>query len=93
MNAYPEIETLPHQVTKLHNAGYLPVATFILPNNCWTEHYFAPKRKANEVFLKKHPGNKAAEEFVKSEMYEEVLYDKYSDYYGYVFFIAKKIEL
>src|SRR5574344_438587 len=93
MNAYPEIDTLPHQVTKLYNAGYLPVATFILPNNCWTEHYLAPKNKAQEIFLKKYAGNKNAEEFLESERYEEELYSKYSDYYGYVFFIAKKIEL
>ena len=34
VNAYPEIDTIPGQVAKIHKAGYLPVATFILPENC-----------------------------------------------------------
>lgn len=91
MNAYPEIDTIPRQVAKLHNAGYLPVATFILPESCWTEHYFAPKRTAGEIFLKKYAGNKIAEEFLAYQYYEEDLYAKYKAFYGYVFFIGKKI--
>ena len=45
MDAYSEMDTLPNQVAKLYKAGYLPVATFILPENCWTEHYFSPCSK------------------------------------------------
>ena len=55
MDAYSEMDTLPNQVTKLYKAGYLPVATFILPENCWTEHYFASKVAAQEIFRKKLP--------------------------------------
>lgn len=91
MDAYSEIDTLPNQVTKIYKAGYLPVATFILPENCWTEHYFAPKIAAREIFLNKYAGNKIAEEFAELQSIEEVLYSKYKDYYGYVFFIAKKV--
>lgn len=93
MNAYPEIDTIPNQVAKIHKAGYLPIATFILPESCWTEHYFAPNVVAQHIFLNKYAGNKTAEEFVASEKYEEVLYRKYKQFYGYTFFVAKKIEL
>lgn len=93
MNAYPEIDTIPNQVAKIHKAGYLPIATFILPESCWTEHYFDPNVAAQHIFLNKYAGNKAAEEFVASEKYEEVLYRKYNQFYGYTFFVAKKIEL
>ncbi len=92
MNAYPEIDTIPNQVAKIHKAGYLPVATFILPETCWTEHYFAPKIAAQEIFLNKYAGNKTAEEFSALQAVEEVLYEKYIEFYGYVFFIAKKVE-
>jgi SAM-dependent methyltransferase len=91
MDAYPEIDLLPNQVAKIHKAGYLPVATFIFPETCWTEHYFAPKIKAQEIFLNKYEGNKAAEELITSQSYEEELYRKYKEFYGYVFFIAKKV--
>ena len=93
VDAYPEIDTIPNQVAKIHKAGYLPVATFVFPENCWTEHYFAQKIKAEEIFLNKYAGNKSAEEFVSLERYEIELYHKYKDFYGYTFFIAKKIEL
>jgi len=93
VDAYPEIDTIPNQVAKIHKAGYLPVATFILPEICWTEYFFAPQNEARQIFLKKYAGNKAAEEFVASERYEEELYRKYKEFYGYTFFIAKKIEL
>jgi SAM-dependent methyltransferase len=91
MDAYPEIDLLPNQVAKIHKAGYLPVATFIFPETCWTEHYFAPKNKAQELFLNKYAGNKAAEKLIISQSYEEELYGKYKEFYGYVFFIAKKV--
>lgn len=90
MDAYPEMDTLPNQVAKIYKAGYLPVATFILPENCWTDHYFASKKVAQEIFLAKYPGNKAAEEFSALQSAEEVLYRKYKQFYGYVFFIARK---
>ncbi len=93
MAAYTEIDTIPNQIAKIHKAGYLPVATFILPSTCWTEHYFAPAVTAREVLLNKHVGNKTAEELVAMSRHEEVLYSKYKEYYGYTFFIAKKIDL
>jgi len=88
--AYPEIDTIPKKVAQLQKAGYVPVATFILPENCWTEHFFLPQVAAQELFLRKHAGNKAAEELVSYARQEAQLYDKYKEYYGYVFYIGKK---
>ena len=93
MEAYPQIDTIPNQVALIQKAGYLPVASFILPETCWTEHYFAPLVKAREKFLAKYPGNKTAEELVAMSHHEEELYHKYKEFYGYVFYIAKKITL
>ncbi len=41
MSAYTEIDTVPNKVAQIQKAGYIPVATFILPENCWIEHYLA----------------------------------------------------
>jgi ubiquinone/menaquinone biosynthesis C-methylase UbiE len=89
---YPEIDTIPNKIAQIQKAGYIPVAAFVLPENCWTEHYYAPQVAAQENFLKKHAGNKAAENFIALERYEEALYNKYKAYYGYVFYIGKRIE-
>ena len=91
MAHYPEIDMIPNKVAQIQKAGYIPVATFILPENCWTEHYFVPKAIVQEMFLKKYAGNKAIEEFISLQSYEEELYGKYKEFYGYVFYIAKKI--
>jgi len=90
-DAYPEIDTIPNKVVQMQKAGYIPVATFILPENCWTEHFFAPQVTAQEAFLKKYAGNKTVEEFIASERHGTQLYYKYREYYGYVFYIGKKI--
>ena len=91
MAHYPEIDTIPNKVAQMQRAGYVPVAIFVLPENCWTEHFFTPCGKAQEVFLKKHAGNQAVEELIAGQRHEKVLYDKYKEFYGYTFYIGKKI--
>ncbi len=93
MDAYPEIDTISNNVAIMEKTGYIPVATFILPENCWTEHFYAPQVYAQELFLKKYAGNKTAEELIEYQRHETGLYRKYKDFYGYVFYIAKKITL
>lgn len=91
MDNYPEIDTIPHKMAQVQKAGYLPVASFILPDNCWTDHFYAPQINIQEIYLSKHVGNKIAEELVFNQRREMALYNKYKAYYGYVFYIAKKI--
>ncbi len=90
--AYPEINTIPNKVAQMQKAGYMPVATFVLPENCWTEHFFPPLLAVQETFLKKYAGNQAAENFIKHEQYVTKLYYKYKAYFGLAFYIGKKIE-
>jgi SAM-dependent methyltransferase len=90
-DAYAEIDTIPVKVAQLQTAGYVPVAAFILPSHCWTEHFYHLQIPLQEAFLKLHAGNKTAEELVANQRREAELYDKYQAYYGYVFYIGKKI--
>jgi len=88
--AYPGIDTIPNKVDQMQRAGYVPEATFILPEICWTENFYDPQVKAQEAFLLKHAGNRAAEDFIANQRHETQLYYKYKEYYGYVFYIGKK---
>ena len=90
-DAYAEIDTIPNKVAQMQNSGYIPVATFTLPENCWTEQFYAPQVSVQEDFLKKYEGNKTAEEFIAYVRRESQLYDKYKAYYGYVFYIGRKV--
>jgi SAM-dependent methyltransferase len=89
--AYPEIDTIPVKVSQLQKAGYVPVATFCLPEYCWTTNFYEPQIAAQELFLKKYPDNQTARELIANERHEAELYKKYKDYYGYVFYIGKKL--
>lgn len=91
MEAYPEIDTIPNKISQMQHAGYIPIASFILPETCWTDHFYIPQTTAQEIFLNKYSGNKAAAELVANERHEATLYSKYKEYYGYVFYIGKKI--
>lgn len=90
-NAYPEIDTISVKVAQMQKAGFVPVATFILPENCWTDHFFAPQVELQKAFLREKGDNKAAADLVAEMRHEAVMYDKYKSFYGYVFYIGKKI--
>ncbi|HOX73386.1 MAG TPA: class I SAM-dependent methyltransferase, partial [Bacteroidales bacterium] len=61
--AYSEIDTISNKVAQMQKAGYLPMATFVVPESCWT-NYYSIMQKTHASFLKKYTGNKTAEEFV-----------------------------
>ena len=89
-DAYPEIDIISKKVEQMQKAGYIPIATFVLPEKCWTEHFYVPQVAAQEIFLKKYAGNKTAKELVENQRHEAELYYKYGGFYGYVFYIGKK---
>ncbi len=90
-DAYPGIDTISNKIAQMQKAGYLPVATFILPENCWIEHFYLPQVSAQEKFLIKNAGNEIARELVANERHEAELYNKFKEFYGYVFYIGKKL--
>lgn len=89
-DAYPDIDTISNKVAQMQKAGYIPVAAFILPENCWIENFYTPQIEAEKIFVTKHAKNKAAMEFIAYQQYEAQLYYKFKAYYGYAFYIGKK---
>lgn len=75
----------------MEKAGYLPIATFVVPESCWYDYYQAQIPIQKSLLKKeKYKGNKSAKEFIAYQQYEAELYHKYKEYYGYVFYIGKK---
>ncbi|MEA3283629.1 MAG: class I SAM-dependent methyltransferase [Synergistota bacterium] len=91
MDAVPEIATIGQNISTMQKTGYIPVAAFALPESCWIDNYFIPQKARQEEFLKKHKGNKTAENMISFMRHEARLYSKHKEYYGYVFYIGKKI--
>jgi len=91
LDAVPEMDTIGHNISIMQKTGYIPVAAFTLPESCWTDYYFIPQKARQEEFLKKHAGNKNVEDMIAFMRREADLYSKYKQYYGYVFYIGKKV--
>jgi ubiquinone/menaquinone biosynthesis C-methylase UbiE len=89
--AYPAIDTISAKTAQMERAGYIPVATFILPEICWMEEFYHHQPAAQLAFLKQYPDNPAALGLVENERREAALYDQYKAYYGYAFYIGQKI--
>jgi ubiquinone/menaquinone biosynthesis C-methylase UbiE len=90
-DAGSRLDTIGHHISVMQKVGYSFVAAFALPEKCWTDHYFMPREAAEKALLEKYPGNKTVEAYIEDEKYEVELYSKYKHYYGYVFYIGKKI--
>jgi ubiquinone/menaquinone biosynthesis C-methylase UbiE len=88
---YPGITTIQNNVDTMENSGFFPISVFTMPENCWTDNYFTPQIPVQDDLLKKYNGNKTVEEFIEGCRHEAKMYDEYKKYYGYVFYIGKKI--
>jgi ubiquinone/menaquinone biosynthesis C-methylase UbiE len=90
-DAGSRLDTIGHNISILQKAGYSFIASFTLPEKCWTDNYFILREAAEKSRLEKYIENKIVEAYIKEAKYEVELYSKYKQYYGYVFYIGKKI--
>lgn len=88
---YPEIDVASVKIGILEQHGYCPEAYFYLPTHCWIENYYGPMKSRFDAFLERHGRSDQAKGIVEAEKLEIALYEKYSDYYSYGVYIAKKI--
>ena len=85
------LDTVAHNIAGMQKNGYSFVAAMTLPEECWTDNYFIPRKAAEKALMEKYAGNQTAEEYVESDQYEVELYSKYKQHYGYIFYIGKKL--
>jgi len=91
VDAGGSIDSIGSNISIMQKVGYSLAAAFVLPEKCWTDTYFIPREAADKALLEKYPGNENVKEYIKENKFEAELYSKYKQYYGYVFYIGKKI--
>lgn len=89
----PEISLPSVKMGLIESAGYTPVASFLLPWSCWSETYLRPMETLFDKFLDSQNQSAGAIEFVKRQREEIFMFEKYREYFGYIFFIARKVSL
>lgn len=87
-SAYPAMTTIAANEATIRAAGFLPVASFALPDDCWTRNYYAPLEQAIVAFRARHLGDAQAAAVADDAESEIELYRRHGDAYGYVFYLA-----
>ncbi|MFP4466982.1 MAG: class I SAM-dependent methyltransferase [Candidatus Goldiibacteriota bacterium] len=86
---YPGIMDMEKARETAEKNGYEVIDFFVLEKEGWTREYYPPLKKNLESFRRKYRGNSAAQAVVEESEKEMELYEKFGDYYGYVFFVLK----
>jgi ubiquinone/menaquinone biosynthesis C-methylase UbiE len=85
----PEISTVSSKLEVLKKQGYEILSHFILPEDCWIEHYYQPLQESYQSFLERQEHSQEAMDIIASDKAEFEMYMKYSSYYSYGFYIAR----
>ncbi|WP_416140826.1 class I SAM-dependent methyltransferase [Halomonas sp. HK25] len=87
---YVEVDTASAKLALLERQGYAPLGYFVLPRRCWLDGYYRPLQQRFAAFLQAHGNSPAAEAIVEERRHEIELYERYGQYFGYGFYIARK---
>ena len=90
-NEYPDIKTVQDKIDLIQNERFDLISHFTLPNSSWLDHFYLPMEKELTRLIRKYDGNEIALGIFEEIKNEINLYKKFSDFYGYEFFIMQKI--
>ncbi len=88
--AYPAMRNIFGNLAIAAQAGYTVLEHFTLPEKSWWEEYYGPLQKKVERLKEKYQHDPEALQVLAAEDIERISYQKYSPYYGYVFYIMKR---
>ncbi len=88
---YPEVDTASAKMAVLERHGYTPLGYFVLPRRCWLDGYYRPLQQRFPAFLKTHGNSPTARAIVEEQRQEIELYERHGEYFGYGFYIARKV--
>jgi len=87
---YPGMQRLEENLAAIRNTGYREVSHFVLPESSWWDDYYTPLEKRILLMIEKYRDDEKALAFLRTSQREIDLYRKYSDWYGYVFYMLQK---
>ena len=87
---YPAIADIQGNLQIIKKCGLRLVDFFILPESAWWENYYIPLQEQILRFKEKYKNDQFASEITDMLQTEIDIYKKFSDFYGYVFYIMQK---
>lgn len=86
---YPAIQDNEANIASIRRAGYSLIGQFILPESAWWDPYYTPLEARLGLLREKYRDNSEALAVVELHEREIDFYRKYSDYYGYIFYVMQ----
>jgi ubiquinone/menaquinone biosynthesis C-methylase UbiE len=89
---YPAIRTVAENLAAAEERGWIAVEHFHLPKEGWVEEYYGRLEKRLPVFRQTHPDDPDARAVADMTELEMKMYSRYSDFYGYEFFVFRRAD-
>jgi len=87
---YPHIKPIEDNLSIIQSSGYKIIDHFILPKKAWLKNYYIPLETTLKVMTEQYKDNLDAQKLFQSLYTEINIYRRYSDFYGYVFYIMQR---
>lgn len=89
---YPDIRTMDEVRQIATDSGYKVIGSFRLPESAWWDDYFTPMLERMKELKSKNAGVAEAEAIYAECTLETEMFRRYSQSYGYAFFVLQKRE-
>jgi ubiquinone/menaquinone biosynthesis C-methylase UbiE len=86
---YPAMQHVDDNLRIIEETDYQNIAHFIIPESDWWHDYYKSLEARFISLYDKYKDNNEMKALIKMEEQEIDMYRQYSDYYGYVFYIAR----
>ncbi len=86
---YPPMTTTEKNLEVIGGCGYEVVGHFALPESAWWDDYYDPQEKRLSLLREKYRNDDEALTLFAAEQKEIDIYRRYSDFYGYVFYVCR----
>ena len=83
------MQDLGANLAAVRRSGYIPLGHFTLPESAWWESYYLPIERRLRALRRKYRDKPQALEVLELEQTELDLFRRFSDYYGYVFYVMQ----
>lgn len=90
-DAGSHLDSVGKNIEIMQDAGYRFIASFTLPEECWTENYFYPRAAAIQKLMNKYAQSDVMQSYAEINRREVELFLEYNKHYGYVFYIGQAI--
>ena len=89
---YPAIRTVEENLAAASQRGWLPVGHFHLPKEGWVEEYYKQLGERLPEFRQANADDPNAQAVADLTEHEMSMFSRYSDAYGYEFYVFRRID-